>query len=73
MDAASETKLDSGLPLDEIEARLFAAAKRHHLEERNIAYWLLEIDERGLHRERGFSSVGDYALELVGIKPRKAH
>jgi hypothetical protein len=48
MDAASETKLDSGLPLDEIEARLFAAAKRHHLEERNIAYWLLEIDERGL-------------------------
>lgn len=73
MDAVSETTLDSGLPIDEIEIRLFAAAKRHHLEERNIAYWLLEIDERGLHRERGFSSIGDYALELVGIKPRKAH
>jgi hypothetical protein len=73
MAAAPETRHDSGLPIDEIEARLFAAAKRHHLEERNIAYWLAEIDERGLHRERGFSSIGDYALELIGIKPRKAH
>jgi hypothetical protein len=64
--------IEQGLPIDEIEARLCAAAKRHHLEERNIAYWLCEIDGRGLHRERGFSSIGDYAMELVGIKPRKA-
>jgi len=67
-----EPGLESGLPIDEIEARLSAAATRHHLEERNIAYWLLEIEERGLHKKRGFSSIGDYALELIGIKPRKA-
>ena len=70
--AEVSTALEEGLPLDELESRLLAAAKRHHLEERNIAYWLLEIEERGLHRERGFSSIGDYAMELVGIKPRKA-
>ena len=54
----------------EIEAYLIEAANRHHLEERNIAYWLREIDRRGLYRTRGFSSLGDYAMELVGIKPR---
>ena len=67
-----EPGLGSGLPIDEIEARLPAAATRHHLEERNIAYWLLEIEERGLHKKRWFSSISDYALELIGIKPRKA-
>lgn len=61
------------LTIDEIEARLVAAAECHHRDERNIAYWLLEIDQRGLHTKRGFSSIGDYAMELVGIKPRKAH
>ena len=71
-EVSSEPALEAGLAIDEIEARLSAAAKRHHLEERNIAYWLLEIDERGLHKKPGFSSIGDYALELVGIKPRKA-
>ncbi len=69
---SSEAGLEPGLPVDQIESRLFEAAARHHLEERNIAYWLHEIDERGLHKERGFSSIGDYAMELVGIKPRKA-
>ena len=67
-----ETDLEPGLSIDEIEIKLCTAAERHHLEERNIAYWLHEIDVRGLHRERGFSSLGDYAMELVGIKPRKA-
>ena len=37
-----------------------------------VWYWLLEIDRRGLHKERGFSSIGDYAMELIGVKPRKA-
>jgi len=69
---SSEAGLEPGLPVDQIESRLLEAAKRHHLEERNIAYWLHEIDERGLHKERGFSSIGDYSMELVGIKPRKA-
>lgn len=71
-EVSSEPGLEAGLPIEEIEARLSAAAKRHHLEERNIAYWLLEIEERGLHKKRGFSSIGDYAMELIGIKPRKA-
>ena len=69
---SSENGLEPGLPIDEIEARLSAAAKCHHFEERNIAYWLLEIDRRKLYEKRGFSSVGDYAFELAGIKPRKA-
>ncbi|GMR23331.1 MAG: hypothetical protein BMS9Abin37_1749 [Acidobacteriota bacterium] len=69
---SSEPGPESGLSIDEIEARLSAAAIHHHLEERNIAYWLLEIEERRLHKERGFSSIGDSAMELVGIKPRKA-
>ena len=68
----SDVGLEPGLPVDQIESRLIDAARRHHLEERNIAYWLLEIEERSLHKERGFSSIGDYAMELVGIKPRKA-
>ncbi len=42
-EVSSEPGLEPGLPIDEVEARLFSAAKRHHLEERNIAYWLLEI------------------------------
>ena len=71
-EVSSEPGLESGLPIDEIEARLSAAATSHHLEERNIAYWLFEIEERSLHKERGFSSIGDYAMELIGIKPRKA-
>ena len=71
-DQTSEPGLEAGLPIEEIEARLSVAATRHHLEERNIAYWLFEIEERGLHKKRGFSSIGDYAMQLVGIKPRKA-
>ncbi len=69
---SSEPGLEAGLPIEEIEARLSAAATRHHLEERNIAYWLLELDRRRLYETRGFSSIGDYAMELVGVKPRKA-
>ena len=68
----SGDSVDVPSSMEEVETRLVAAAKRHHLEERNIAYWLLEIEERGWRRERGFSSIGDYALELIGIKPRKA-
>ncbi len=68
----SDVGLEPGLPVDQIEFRLIDAARRHHLEERNIAYWLLELDRRRLYQARGFSSTGDYAMELVGIKPRKA-
>ncbi len=68
----SDTGLESGLSLDEIESRLVEAAHRHHLEERNMAYWLLEADRRSLHTKRGFSSIGDYAMELIGVKPQKA-
>ncbi len=67
-EVSSASGLEPGLPIDEVEARLFSAAKRHHLEERNIAYWLLEIEERGLHKERGFSSIGDYPPSPVGIR-----
>ena len=63
---------EPALSVEQIESHLIQAANRHHLEERNIAYWLREIDRRGLYRTRGFSSLGDYAMELVGIKPRKA-
>jgi hypothetical protein len=76
MDASSSLPdtgaLEPGLPVEQIEHRLVEAAKRHHLEERNIAYWLHEIDLRGLYKERGFSSMGDYAFEVAEIKPRKA-
>ena len=64
--------LDERLSVDDVESRLIEAAHRHHTEERNIAHWLLEIDRRRLFEERGFSSLGDYAMELCGIKPRKA-
>ena len=64
---------EAGLSVEQIETHLIEAASRHHLEERNIAYWLLEIDRRRLFNTRGFSSLGDYAMELVGIKPRKAY
>ena len=67
-----ETEHEPGLSVEQIETRLIEAATRHHLEERNIAYWLFEIDRRKLFEKRGFSSIGDYAMELVGIKPRKA-
>ena len=39
----SDVGLEPGLPVDQIESRLIDAARRHHLEERNIAYWLLEL------------------------------
>ena len=73
MSALSQSvRHERALSVEQIESHLIEAATRHHLEERNIAYWLLEIDRRGLYRTRGFSSLGDYAMELVGIKPRKA-
>jgi HNH endonuclease len=68
----TDSGLEPGLPVEEVESRLLEAARKHHLEERNIAYWLLELDRRRLYETRGFSSIGDYAMELVGIKPRKA-
>jgi hypothetical protein len=68
----SDTRLEAGLPIDTIEERLVTAARRHHLEERNMAYWLYEIETRTLYQERGFTSIGDYASELIGITPRKA-
>ena len=64
----SDTGLEPGLPVDQIESRLFEAAKCHHLEERNIAYWLHELDQRGLHKQRGFSSIGDYSPSPVGLR-----
>ena len=69
---AAEVGLEPGLSIDRIEAQLVASAERHHCEERRMAYWLYEIDRRRLFRERGFSSIGDYAMELIGVKPRKA-
>ena len=46
---------EPGLSVDEIESHLIEAARRHHLEERNIAHWLFEIDRRKLYESRGFS------------------
>ena len=49
----SDVGLEPGLPVDQIESRLIDAARRHHLEERNIAYWLLELDRRRLYQAPG--------------------
>ena len=46
------------LSVEQIESHLIEAANRHHLEERNIAYWLLEIDRRALQNSRVFVAGG---------------
>ena len=65
----SDTGLESGLSLDEIESRLVEAAHRHHLEERNMAYWLLEADRRLLHKETRVFLVGRLCTRAYRFEP----
>lgn len=60
----SDTGLESGLSLDEIESRLVQAAHRHHLEERNMAYWLLVWITIGGFRDL-FRLFGSLRVEVV--------
>ena len=63
--------LESGLPVEEVEMRLVASAARYDREERYLSFYLLEIERRGLFRQKGFSSTGDYAFRVAGISTRK--
>jgi hypothetical protein len=63
--------LQPGLAIDEIEKRLMASAERYQREERRLSYYLLDVQTRNLFFERGFSSIYDFAMELVGLSRRK--
>ena len=47
----SELSLEPGLDIQEIEKRLVATAARYDREERYIAYYLLEVENRNLCEE----------------------
>jgi hypothetical protein len=59
------------LEVDEIEERLRELAKRQGHDERNIAYYLLDVQKRSLFSKQGFSNIYDYVTELLGFSRRK--
>ena len=64
--------LEEGLPLEEVEKRIGVAYAGGGLRHRVVAFYLREIELRGLHQLAGFRSVSAYAAARFGMSQREA-
>ncbi len=69
----TEYRLEEGLPLEEVERRLGLAYATAGLKHRVVAFYLAEIDARGLHQLAGCRSTPKYAAARFGMSRREAH
>ncbi len=69
----TEYRLEEGLPLEEVERRLGLAYATAGLKHRVVAFYLAEIDARGLHHLAGCRSTPQYAAARFGMSRREAH
>ncbi|MHC4219857.1 MAG: hypothetical protein ACYSU7_15555, partial [Planctomycetota bacterium] len=64
--------LQEGLPFKEVEQRIGAAYAAAGLRHRVIAFYLQEVDARGLHQLAGFQSTPRYGMARFGMSRREA-
>jgi Holliday junction DNA helicase RuvB len=64
--------LQEGLPFAEVEQRIGAAYAAAGLRHRVIAFYLQEVDARGLHQFAGFKSTPRYGMARFGMSRREA-
>ncbi len=69
---ADELVLQDGLPLEEIERRVGIAIVSAGLRHRAVAFYLRDINERGLYQLRGHRTAVHYAIARFGISRREA-
>jgi hypothetical protein len=69
----AETDLVQGLGIQEVETRLQVGLRLHDARHRILAFYLADMDARGLHQERGFSTLVHYARERLGLSKRRAY
>ncbi len=63
--------MKKGLPANEVDRRLVAAARVHRRVESVLCFYLQEVENRVLYRKYGFASTVDYARERLGFEDRK--
>jgi hypothetical protein len=67
------SRLRSGLPARELEDRLVSAARRTDVGLRELAFYLADMDARGVHQLLGYASALQFAAERLEIGRRKAY
>lgn len=67
-----EHTLREGLSLDEVERRIGIAYATAGLNHRVVAYYLWDVEVRGLHQLRGHRTVARYATARFGMSRREA-
>ena len=69
--ALSRVDLHQGLDVAEVETRLQLGLRLHETGQRILAFYLVEMTERRLHLEGGFSSTAGYAERRLGLDRRR--
>jgi hypothetical protein len=64
--------LRQGLPFAEMERRIGIAYAVAGLKHRVVAFYLEEVDRRGLHQDRGCRTATQYATLRFGMSRREA-
>lgn len=70
--AENRRELVAGLPAEELEVRLLRAHRETEVGHRLLAFYLHEMQNRGLHQWLGFRSAVHYAVERLDMCRRKA-
>ena len=64
--------LEAGLPLDEVRQRIGLAYAAAGLKHRVVAFYLADVDARGLHQLDGCRSAAQWAAHRFGMCRREA-
>lgn len=72
LDALDDLIMEEGLPLDEVERRLRCAWRAGTLRHRVVAFYLADLDARGLQQLEGYASVSEWAARRFGMSRREA-
>ncbi len=65
--------LQSGLPAEEVDRRIGLAYALAGCKHRVVAFYLWEVQDRGIHQLFGFRSCAQYAASRFGMSRREAH
>jgi hypothetical protein len=69
VEATFSLELRRGLPAGEVDRRIARANRASDVGARTLAFYLVDLAERGAHQELGFHSVEQYAQMRYGIQP----
>lgn len=68
---AQPADFQPSLPAAVVDRRLRAASRAYDAAERNVVVWFAEMQRRHLHRDLGYASLRQYALQALGWSARR--